>query len=61
MKKNFGTQIWAKEVSLVFFEIVYNNSLQQCLSQNRPKPGPKLVFLQFSQVWSIIFPLNCIG
>ena len=28
---------------------------------NEPKSGPKLVFFAFSQVWSISFPLNCIG
>ena len=29
------------------------------LGQNGPKPGPKLVFLPFSQVWFIIFLLSC--
>ena len=53
--------------SLVFLEIAYSDSLQQCitcsrgktreqkfwepnLGQNRPKSGPKLGFLPFSQV-----------
>ena len=30
------------------------------LGHNMPKSGPKLVFLPFSQVWFISFPLNCI-
>ena len=55
--------------SLVFFEIVYNDSLQQCLTSGwgkihenffwgpkGPKLGPKLVFLPFSHVWFISFP-----
>ena len=31
------------------------------LDQNCLKPGPKLVFLPFSQVWLISCPLNCMG
>ena len=49
--------------SLVFLEITYNNSLQQCikknfgpnLGQNGPNSGPKFVLLPFSQVWFISF------
>ena len=64
--------------SLVFLQIAYNDSLQQCLTNsrgkihektflgsksglNRPKSGPKLGFLPFSQVWCISFPSYCIG
>ena len=63
--------------SLVFLEIAYNDNLEQCLTTsrgktsqkfsgahlwpNRQKSGPKLVFLPFSQVWLISFPLNCMG
>ena len=31
------------------------------LGKNRQKSGPKIVFLPFSQVWFISFPLNCTG
>ena len=43
-------------VSLVFFEIAYNDSLQQCLTSGRDKIQ-KLGFLSFSQVWcgSLLF------
>ena len=58
---SFFFVIFLRFGSLVFLEIAYNDSLQQCLtsrrsktheqtfwgptfSQNRPKPGPKLVF-----------------
>ena len=60
-----------KFVSLVFLEIAYNDSLQQCLTSsggkthkkiwrpkfgpNKPKSGSKLRFLSFSQVWVIVF------
>ena len=43
-------------VSLVFFEIAYNDSLQQCLTSGRDKIQ-KLGSLSFSQVWcgSLLF------
>ena len=57
---------FVKFVSLIFFEIAYNDNLKQCLTsgrgtiyekncgtklcQNRPKWGPELGFLPFSQV-----------
>ena len=57
--------------SLVFLEIAYNDTLQQCLILSRskiyeknwgpkfgakgPKSVPKLSFLPFSQVWFINF------
>ena len=63
--------------SLVFLDVAYNDSLQQCLTSSRgkiheknfwpkflpkgPKSGSKLGFLSFSQVWFLSFPLNCIG
>ena len=64
--------------SLVFLEIAYKDSLQQCITssrgktykkflgglnfdQNGPNSGPELVFLEFSQIWFIGLPLNCIG
>ena len=57
--------------SLVFLEIKYDDSLQQCLTSSRgkthekyfwgPNLGLKLGFLPFSQAWFISFSLNCIG
>ena len=63
--------------SYVFLEIVYNDSLGQCLTSSRvkiheknlrskfrpngPKLDPKLDFSTFSQVYFISFSLNCIG
>ena len=58
-------------LSLVFLDIAYNDSLQQCLTfsggkthekigaqilVSRAKIGLKLDFLQFSQVWLFSFP-----
>ena len=77
-KKFFGTNICAKGAkigpearflanifkfgSLVFLEITCNDSLKQCITIKEPKSGPKLgVFLPFSKVWFISFPLNCVG
>ena len=91
-KKKFGDQTWVKTSqiqaqnlffchflkfgSLVFFEIAYNDSLQQCLTTNRvnpqknwghkfgpygPKSDPKLVFCDFFKVWFISFLENWIG
>ena len=55
--------------SLVFLEIAYNDSLQQCVTSSRGKIHeksfgdqiwakivPKLDFLPFSQLWFISFP-----
>ena len=63
--------------SYVFCEIQYDDSLQHCLRCSRgkthkkilgpkfgpvkPRSGPKLGFLLFSQVWFISFPIYCIG
>ena len=54
-KKNFGDQIWAKVEyktrffchflrfgSLVFLEIAYNDSLQQCITPSRGKNHKKI-------------------
>ena len=59
--------------SLVFFEIAYNDGLEQYLTSSRgethekylggrfaPKLGLKLGFSPFSQDWFISFPLICI-
>ena len=54
--------------SLVFFEIAYNDILQQCITSSRGKAHgkklrpkrAKIRFFTFSQVQFISFPLNCI-
>ena len=63
---------FSKFGSLIFLQIAYDDSLQQCLTSStdkiyktffgpkRPKLGPKLGFLPFSQVWFIRFSSNCI-
>ena len=38
-----------------------NNFLGPNLGKKEPKSGPKLVFLPFSKVRFISFPLNCLG
>ena len=46
--------------SLVFLEIAYNDSFQQCLISGRSKTH-EISFSPFSRVWFISFPMNCIG
>ena len=56
-----------KFASLVFLEIAYDDSLQQCLKSSRDKIheknfwGPKLGLSPFSQVRIISFPFKCTG
>ena len=64
-----------KFCSLVFLEVAYNDSLQQVevsltekifgdqiwLKQAKIRAKISWVFLPFSHVWFICFPLNCIG
>ena len=62
--------------SYFYYEIAYNDSLRQCLTSARgkisekklrpkfgskePKPGQKLGFSPFCEVWLISFCLKCI-
>ena len=75
-KTNLATRIWAMWVfchflkfsSLIFLEITYNASLQQCLTSSRgkiqgknvgvqiwAKISPETRFFAFSRVWFIVF------
>ena len=60
--KNFWAQIWAKRPkiqvfhhflkfgSLVFLEIAYNDSLQQCIASDRGKTHEKKFFV--TKIWA---------
>ena len=60
--QEFLTSIRGKIYEIFFLRKTQENFFGgPTLGQNWLKPDPKLVFLPFSQVWFISFPLNCIG